>query len=368
MTRTAENNELGELLDALDMADWLDAQNLDYKVTRGSSGIQLNVRECPVCGNGRWKVYLNASNGLGNCFAGDHPPGENFTKWRFIRAAIPDVSGRRVVESIKAHVESRGWRPKRLKAAETADASDWTLPASIELPYEGRNLAYLDNRGIDATLAAYFKLRFCTDGHFRYRLLGEWRFMGFANRILIPVFDLDGRMVTFQGRDITGEQEPKYLFPPGLSSSGTQLYNGQNVRDTKRIAVAEGVFDVFALKKALDEDEALRDVVPVGTFGKHLSYGPGDTQQGKFMALKARGVEEVTFFWDGEVRATDDALAAARKLRELGFRTRIAMLPKERDPNEVTAAVVRECFYKAIAIGTRLAEVEVMTRRRAMNG
>ena len=60
------NKELEEALDRIDMEAWLDAEGIDYKITRGSRGTQINVKECPCCGNSNWKVYLNADNGLGN--------------------------------------------------------------------------------------------------------------------------------------------------------------------------------------------------------------------------------------------------------------------------------------------------------------
>jgi DNA primase len=359
-------DNLGELLGRLEMDAWLDSQALDYRSTRGSSGLQLNVRECPTCGNTDWKVYLNAETGAGNCFAGSHPPGENFSKWRFIRAYLSDQSGRRVYEHIRAFVESHGWRPRRMKAAPVEEPVDLVLPESLALPIRGKNLSYLANRGISTEIATYFRLRYCHHGHFRYRLLGDWRFMPFSGRILIPIYGLDGKLVNFQGRDITGTQDPKYLFPPGLGSTGEHLFNGQNVRDTSRVVVGEGAFDVMALKIALDEDEALRDVVPIGTFGKHLSWGSDESQQGKFLELKSRGVRSVTIMWDGEVRATDDAVAAGQRLRSIGLDVRIAMLPKEKDPNEVAPSVVRDAFYRAVPLTTASA-VGVMMRRREMN-
>lgn len=348
------------------MSSWLDSQGIDYRTTRGSSGVQLNIKECPVCGNSSWKVYMNSETGAGNCFAGDHPPGENFSKWKFIRAALPDVSGRMLVEHIKAHVESSGWRPKRIVPEATKDSEEWALPPCVKLPYRGQNLKYLADRGISDEICRYFDLRYCDEGHYRYRHAGEWRFMPFSKRVIIPVFDLWGKMVTFQGRDITGTHEKKYLFPPGLAGTGVYLYNGHNVKDTRRILICEGAFDVMAAKSALDEDESLRDVVPIGTFGKHLSFGTGETQQAKLIQLKERGVEEVTIMWDGEIVATDDAVRASRKIREIGLRVRIAMLPKDKDPNEVSRSVVRKTFYEAIPV-SRLSEVQVIVRRREMN-
>ena len=39
----SRNEELQEALETIDMEAWLDREGIDYKVTRGSRGVQLNV-------------------------------------------------------------------------------------------------------------------------------------------------------------------------------------------------------------------------------------------------------------------------------------------------------------------------------------
>lgn len=365
------NDDLGELLEALDIEAWLDCQGIDYIETRGRSGRQLNVKVCPVCGNSGSKVYLNAENGLGNCNAGSHPPGETFNKWKFIRASLSDVSGKQVVENIRHFVSSRGWTPRRATVA-VQKPPQLIIPESFPLPFQGKNITYLEERGIDAATAAYFHLRYCHEGYFFYEFDGKTCRQTHSQSVIIPVFDLDGKMVTFQSRDITGTRcdhtgaPKKYLFPPGLASTGAHLYNGHNVRNTVRVVVGEGAFDVAAIKIAFNEDPVLRDVEPVGTFGKHLSWGPGDTQEGKFIELMNRGVRDITFMWDGEIRATDDAIDAGMRLRGLGLKVRVAMLPKDKDPNEISAVEVRKAFYEAVPL-TMQSAVLIKARRRKLN-
>jgi DNA primase len=363
---TNDNTELSELLDALDIEQWLDSQGVDYKPARGRSGRQLNVKVCPVCGNSDSKVYLNAETGLGNCFAGSHPPGQNFTKWRFIAASLGEIPGKQVVEHIRAHVGARGWTAKRTAVA-VEKPVQLVLPDSFPLPFQGKNIQYLENRGIDSATAAYFHLRYCHSGFFPYEFEGKTQLQDHSNRVIIPVFDLDGKMVTFQGRDMLGTASKKYLFPPGLPSTGSHLYNGMNVRNTKRIVIGEGAFDVMAIKLALDEEPSLRDVVPVGTFGKHLSGGDSESQEAKFRTLMERGVEDVVIMWDGEIGATDSAVSAAKMLKKLGLKVRVAMLPQDKDPNEVARSVVRDAYYNAVPFNAASA-VSLMMQRRKMNG
>lgn len=361
--------DLSELLDKIDIEAYLDREGIQYRRRHGRSGDQLNVKTCPVCGNGDWKVYLNAESGVGNCFAGDHPPGKFFSKWNFIGAILDEPKPGIVRSHIEQLARDMGWRAARTTSAAVQKVQDWELPkGAIPLPVNGRTIPYLANRGITPELCAYFHLMYAPIGsYYRYRnARGEWEFQRYDQRVIIPVYDLDGKLCTFQGRDVTGHQAPKYLFPPGLEGSGVHLFNGINVHSTKRIVIGEGVFDVAAIKIALDQEHELRDVVPIGTFGMHLSGGDGNTQAAKLRELRKRGVEEVTFMWDGEVRATDAAVTAGMLLKDLGYRVRIALLPKDKDPNEVPAMVVRKAFYEAMPLDMASA-LHIRMYRRQMN-
>lgn len=357
---SVDDLSLTEALDRIDMASYFDDQGIDYRETHGSRGPQINVKECPSCGNTNWKVYLNAENALGNCFVCD----TKFNRFTFIRAHL-DLDSSKTVAHIFQVAKDMGWRPPRKSTVAVSKVSKTLkMPHSFPLPINGKNLAYLHNRGINLDVAQYMHLSFCQKGLFAYTDdYGNRKFQDFSNRILIPIFDLDGELISFQGRDITGTAEKKYLFPSGFASTGTTLYNAHNVHKTERVLVGEGVFDVAALKMAVDGDMDLRDVVPIGTFGKHLSYGNADSQLAKFMELQERGVREVTIAWDGEVKATDDAIEAGNMLRGIGFKVRIAMLPDGKDPNEITADAMRSAFWKATPLDAGSAIKLRMMRR-----
>jgi len=361
--RKGGNAELQEAIESIDIESWLDREGVRYKHTRGSSGAQLNVKECPCCGNSNYKVYLNADTGLGNCFHGDCET--KFNKWKFISASL-GVPTRQVIEHIKEVAREQGWRPPRKKAlaVDTAKA-ELVLPESIALPHQGRNLRYLDSRNISGDVAAYFELRFSHRGHFDYiDEEGRPRRQDYSNRIIIPIYDLEGELVSFQGRDITGEADKKYLFPPGFASTGAHLYNGYNAIGVESIVINEGVFDVAATKVALDGEMTLRDVVPVGSFGKHLSHGSDDSQLGKLMHLKRHGLKTVTFLWDGEKKAIQDAVAAAQLVRSVGLMARVGLLPPDKDPNEATAEQVRAAYWKATVINNVTATKLLMIAER----
>ena len=171
----------------------------------------------------------------------------------------------------------------------------------------------------------------------------------FQKRIIIPVRDLDGSLVTFQGRDITGLAPNKYQFPSQVASTGKLLYNGNNIIGYNTIIVNEGVFDVIATQMALDKSGLSQDFGVVGSFGKHLSINlqGADDQLSRFLSLKKQGLRTIIIMWDGESMAYLDALEAAQKLNTFGFNLKIATLPAGKDPNEVYYTEVIDAIKNA---------------------
>lgn len=344
-----------ELLEAFDIEQWLDDEGIEYKKGRGSSGWQLNVKECPNpdCHDRRWRTYLNAETGLGNCFVCN----TKYNKTKFVRMYL-DLNFADTMKRIREFSREQGWRPKR-KIEVAVNDGEVKLPVSIPLPTpDGQNLSYLEERGFDGEIAQYFHLRFCQAGWWMFKNDdGSTGTQDFANRVIVPVYDLDGTLKTFQGRDVTGLADNKYLFPKALPGTGRFLLNGQNVLKAKRVVIGEGIFDVAATKLALDQDVQLRGIIPIGTFGKHLSYGDinGNDQLGRFIQLKRDGLEEATFMWDGGEKELIAAINGAELLRKVGIACRIALLPAGKDPNEISPEEVRKAFYSAEPYSSRLA-------------
>jgi DNA primase len=77
----------------------------------------------------------------------------------------------------------------------------------------------------------------------------------FRDRLMIPIRDVQGRVIGFGGRTLTDEQ-PKYLNSPetDLFDKGKTLYGLDRAKDTinktDRAVVVEGYFDVIALHAA----------------------------------------------------------------------------------------------------------------------
>lgn len=330
-------NELDDMLSSFEMEDWLSYESIEYRNTRGSSGPQLNVKICPSCGKEDWKVYIGEESGLGNCNHGSCQM--KFNKFTFIREYLLNYNEKvNMREYLKAFAREMGWRPKRIASvAVELTSDDLKLPKYDPLPIDGKNLKYLSNRRVDVETAQYFNLGYIREGYF-------------GKRIFIPIHDLDGELVSFQARDITGKADRKYLFPAGFGSTGKILYNGQNALGKKSAVLVEGAFDVIGTRVAFITDRELRKVAILGSFGMHLSGSTdsGDNDQlGRFIKLKQAGLETVTIAWDGEAKALLKAVIAGRVLKRIGLNVRLAILPKDRDPSDLDPETLRQCYWGA---------------------
>ncbi|MCR9222914.1 MAG: hypothetical protein NXH70_02495 [Hyphomonas sp.] len=350
-------------LDDIELADFLDYEGIEYKETSGSSGEQFNLRECPSCGNANFKVYLNSESGFGNCFV----CGTTFNRWTFLVDYLGTKDRSQIRKFISKLARDLGYRPKKkMKVLAETDDIQAKLPQSIPLPdRKGRNSPYLEERGITAEYSKRFNLRLCQFGSHVYERDGEEIHQRFDDRIIIPVFDLNGDLVTFQGRDLTGHSDRKYLFPARLPATARYLYNGHEALAlrAKEVIMCEGAFDVIPVAVACDQFPEMHRVVPIGSFGKDLTdtrNGPG--QVDALRTLKQKGyLETVTVMWDGEESALISALDAADKIQSIGLEARIALLPAGCDPNEVQMSQIRDSYLKATKY-TRLLSVRWRTQ------
>lgn len=358
------NSEIEELVDLVDMEDFLNFEAVDYRVTRGRSGTQLNLRECPRCHGRDWKVYINAETGLGSCFHGACAGEPGFNVYSFVYH-MNGESHKDAIAVLKRYGKSLGWRAKaHVEVPSDENPDEIQIPKSYPIPINGKNLKYLADRGFSIATAEYFGWRFSKDGSYGYTLHGEEKIQNWANRVVIPVFGIDGKLVTFQGRSTETEPFQKYLFPPGLAGAGRFIYNAHNALGCKEIVLNEGVFDVGAVKQAFDEDITFSEIGVCGTFGKHLSMatsGDAADQLGDLKKLRDAGTKEITMMWDGSPDAILAAIKTGMQLRGYGFTVKLAILPLDKDPNEVPTEVVRQAFIQAQVL-TPITAARIMTK------
>lgn len=335
--------DLARILDELDAEQIVSYEGYEYKIAAGKSGLQINVKTCPHCGRNDYKVYLNAENGLGNCFGCS----KGFNKYNFIKSARGFKQHNEVIGYITNIALTVSYRPKVAPVSYKLN-KDWVLPLNSKILLDEDLPQYLLERKVNAKICKRFDLRTCQNGFYRYE---DWfertKFVDFSNRIIIPIFDIEGNLVTFQGRDITGKSEKKYLFPNMLPGTARFIYNSHYAlkNKAKKVVLSEGVFDVYAVTEALESDVGYKDYAACGTFGKHLSIAVKNTvtddQLSDLMKLSQGGVDEFIILWDGERLAIAAAMLAAFELINYGLNATVARLPMTGlDPAESDKATI----------------------------
>lgn len=291
-----------------------------FNVQSVSGGHQLRVSgACPFCGEDRGdlRLYVNAETGLGQCFH----CGTGFNPVKFVMAqeGVGATKALHVLNEGDGYVRHEPDKPDRPTLA-----APW--PASIPVSESDIAQDYLKGRDIAPLLIDTFGLRYCTAN----LQVGE-RLFRTAGRILIPIYDITGKPVSWQARDTSGRAKVKYLFAPGFHA-GDHLFNVQAIpRNASYLIICEGVFDAFGWWRA-----GARNVV--ATFGKKIS-------EGQVELLRYLKPQAVFMAWDAD--APGQKYAFAQEYGRL-FPIRLVDLG-ERDADELPASALKKALTEARA-------------------
>lgn len=153
---------------------------------------------------------------------------------------------------------------------------------------------------------------------------GSGHYDRFRDRLMIPIADLQGRVVAFGGRAMAADQEPKYLnsAESPLYRKGEVLYGLPQARETIRQAdqaiVVEGYFDGIGLHQA-----GIRETV--ATCGTALTA--------QHVQALMRYTRQVITLFDGDEAGMRAAERSLPLFLEAGVAARIAELPRGEDPD-----------------------------------
>jgi DNA primase len=148
----------------------------------------------------------------------------------------------------------------------------------------------------------------------------------FRNRLMFPIFDVQGRNVGFGGR-LLGPGEPKYLNSPEspIFTKGKLLY-GLNrsrnaIRRADRALVVEGYFDALRVMSSGIEEV----VAPLGT-------ALTETQAG----LLRKYTHNVFLLYDSDAAGLKATFRAGDELLKQKLSVRVVTLPPGEDPDTYT--------------------------------
>ena len=198
----------------------------------------------------------------------------------------------------------------------------------------------------------------------------------FRDRLMFPILDARGRIVSFGGRAMNPDDRAKYLNGPEspLFHKGSTLYGlpearrilGAESRSDRAIVVVEGYMDVIACQRA-----GIPAVAPMGT-----------ALTEEQMALLWRVSSEPVLCFDGDgagQRAAYRSIERALPLLKAGRSFRFALLEGGQDPDDILrekgAPALRHALDDtkpfAEVLFKREAEVEILDtpeRRAGMKG
>ncbi len=221
--------------------------------------------------------------------------------------------------------------------------------------------AYLAKRGVSADLAERFALGYAlpawdgllkmlkargypdrvleTAGVVIQRAKATGHYDRFRNRLMIPIWDVSGKVIGFGGRALDGS-EVKYLNSPEtpLARKGAHLYGlnlaARAIREQKTAIVVEGYFDALMLHAHGFEHT-------VAALGTALT-----TEQAR---LLARYAQSVVLLFDPDAAGIGAARRSLEHLINVDLDWRVVILPDALDPDAFLRQHGREAFMAALA-------------------
>ena len=161
----------------------------------------------------------------------------------------------------------------------------------------------------------------------------------YKNRIMFPLYDLNGKIIGYNGRVYNGESENKYINSKetDIFKKRELLYNyhraKEECRKTKRVIIHEGQLDVIRTSSI-----GLRECV--ATLG---------TAFGKEQAMLIRKLSSnVILCFDGDAAGLKATKSAIEELSKLGISPMIVRLEDNMDPDEYILKKGKDAFVNKI--------------------
>ena len=293
---------------------YFESKGIDYhlpgekNVTRGWVNIQCPF---PGCGDPSWHLGINLESELFNCYICG-------TKGHFVKliVQIEGCSYSRAESLLNTLSKGSnqgldGFKPLTLYK----DIRKGVLPLESTDLFPDLHLEYLLSRGFDPNfLIPKYKLKATTN-------TGKFKF-----RIIIPYF-LGSKIVSFTGRDVTGQSFLKYKdCPPEASIIPVKdtVYNIDSVKD--RVLVVEGPLDVWRIGDG---------AVATSTFNFN------NRQLLLLKNLARNGVNTCFVMYDPEERANPKAQKFIKAMSTCFNHTEVLTLEGSSDPGEMPEGEVR---------------------------
>lgn len=217
---------------------------------RGSNSILGHPTiKCPMCGANDPSQHMVLNDEGYYCHRDRRHSGRDFPK--MLRRLLPSRSREAIVELLNRHwTTAPGGRSRPTQRTPGEVELSWArfLPAAEHDAY----LEYLDERGFDDPASL------CRKYDLRYAKFGQW-----AGRLLIPLTDDDGSIISWTGRAISKSVKQRYdTLPVGRADL---LYVPRMMREAALLI--EGPIDVLKVAEATE----FLPFTPIGILGIGIS-------------------------------------------------------------------------------------------------
>ena len=161
----------------------------------------------------------------------------------------------------------------------------------------------------------------------------------FMGRIVIPIFDVNKKVIGFGGRAIEKEAFPKYINSPEspIFSKGTTLFGidktRKHITEKNEVFIVEGYFDFIALYA-----NGLRNVV--STLGTSVTEGQ--------LSRLRNYTDNITLMLDGDEAGIKSALRLISLFSDLDLNSGMIVLPDGHDPDSFVRKEGMEGLSKII--------------------
>ena len=251
---------------------------------------------CPFCNHHKKKLHINTETQKWHCWVCNKGGYKIGILLRKINAPKKIIS-----EVLKVLGDYKGTKNEK----EEVTKYDVSLPNCYKPLWKVSNdplyknaIHYLKRRGISGRDILRYSIGYCTSN-------------GYANRIIIPSYDGDGKLNYFMARDMFPNSKFKYKNPPmSKDTVGFELFINWN----EPLVLWEGAFDAIAIRN---------NVIPL--YGKF----PSKTLVKRLVEKK---VKKIYVALDED--AKKDAIKLSKFLMDWGISTYLLDM-KDKDPSEL---------------------------------
>ena len=264
--------------------------NKSYQMKNGEHAFY-----CPFCNHHKKKMQVNLETQKWHCWVcntGGHKIGILLRKINAPKSLIKEV-----LQLVDEYVSYE--KDKEETIYEVSLPREFKpLWKKSEDPLYKNAIHYLKQRGIGGIDIVRYSIGYCPNG-------------SYANRIIIPSYDVDGKLNYFMARDMFPNSKFKYKNPPmSKDTVGFELFINWN----EPIVLCEGIFDAISIR---------RNAIPL--FGKF----PSKTLVKRLAEKKVRKVYVAL-----DEDAKKDAIKLSKFLMDYGIETYLLNM-KDKDPSEL---------------------------------